>query len=68
MTAAGLTLCGQSPNGSLVEAVEITDKLFYVGVQYHPEFKSRPANPHPVFREFIAASKAFKAARGKSAK
>lgn len=68
MTAAGLTLCGQSPNGSLVEAVEISDKPFYVGVQYHPEFKSRPANPHPIFREFIAASKAFKAARGKSAK
>ncbi len=61
MKNAGLTLSGLSPNGNLVEAVEITDKLFYIGVQYHPEFKSRPANPQPIFREFIAASKKYAA-------
>ncbi len=63
MTAAGLTLSGLSPNGNLVEAVEITNKLFYLGVQYHPEFKSRPANPQPIFREFIAAAKTFASRR-----
>ncbi len=65
MTQAGLTLSGISPDGNLVEAVEITDKLFYVGVQYHPEFKSRPAAPQPIFREFIASAKKFKENRGK---
>ncbi|MCQ2770419.1 MAG: CTP synthase [Clostridia bacterium] len=56
LTKAGLTLSGLSPNGHLVETVEITDRPFYVGVQYHPEFKSRPNRPHPLFKEFIKAS------------
>ena len=60
MQNAGLTLCGISPDGTLVEAVEITDNLFHLGVQYHPEFKSRPARPQPIFREFIAAAKKYK--------
>jgi len=59
MQNAGLTLCGISPDGNLVEAVELSDKLFYLGVQYHPEFKSRPAAPQPIFREFIAAAKTY---------
>ena len=51
---AGLTLSGTSPDGRLVETVELTDRPFHVGVQYHPEFKSRPANkPHPLFLGFI---------------
>jgi CTP synthase len=53
--AAGLTLSGISPDGRLVETVEITDKTFFVGVQFHPEFKSRPDRPHPLFRGFIEA-------------
>lgn len=53
---SGLTLSGISPNGLLVEAVEITDREFYVGVQYHPEFKSRPNKPHPLFMGFIEAA------------
>ena len=53
---AGLTLSGTSPDGRLVETVELTDRPFHVGVQYHPEFKSRPNKPHPLFRGFIAAS------------
>lgn len=63
MQNAGLTLGGISPNGNLVESVEITDKRFYLGVQYHPEFKSRPARPQAIFREFIAAAKGFAADR-----
>lgn len=53
---AGLTLSGLSPDGRLVETVELTDRPFYVGVQYHPEFKSRPNKPHPLFEGFIGAS------------
>ena len=60
---AGLTLCGISPDGNLVEAVEVTDNLFHLGVQYHPDFKSRPARPQPIFREFIAAAKKYATAR-----
>ena len=56
LTSNGLTLSGLSPDGRLVETVEITDRPFYVGVQYHPEFKSRPNKAHPLFRGFIAAA------------
>lgn len=56
LTAAGLKIAGTSPDGRLVEAVEIPENDFFVGVQYHPEFKSRPNRAHPLFREFIAAS------------
>lgn len=53
---AGLRVTGVSPSGKLVEAVEIPDHPFYVGVQFHPEFKSRPNHAHPLFRAFIAAA------------
>lgn len=53
---AGLTLSGLSPDGRLVETVELSDREFYVGVQYHPEFKSRPNKPHPLFCGFIGAA------------
>ena len=56
LTAAGLTLSGLSPDGRLVETVELTEHPFFVGVQYHPEFKSRPNRAHPLFRGFIAAA------------
>ena len=52
----GLCLCGQSPDGHIVEAVELSEKRFYVGVQFHPEFKSRPNHPHPLFVGLISAS------------
>ena len=48
-----MTLAGLSPDGTLCEAVEIDKNDFFVGVQFHPEFKSRPNNAHPLFREFI---------------
>lgn len=53
---AGLTLSGISPDGKLVEAVELTEEDFYMGVQFHPEFKSRPNKPHPLFMGFIEAA------------
>ncbi len=53
LTADGLEVCGTSPDESLVEAVEIPANRFHVGVQFHPEFKSRPDKAHPLFREFI---------------
>lgn len=52
---AGLTISGTSPDDKLVEAIEINNHPFYVGVQFHPEFKSRPNRTHPLFREFIHA-------------
>ena len=61
---AGLTLSGTSPDGRLVETVELTERPFHVGVQFHPEFKSRPNKPHPLFKSFIGA--AFAHAGGKA--
>ena len=53
---AGVVFSGTSPDNRLVEAIELPSARFYVGVQYHPEFKSRPNSAHPLFREFIRAS------------
>ena len=55
----GLVISGTSPNGELVEIVEIKDHPWFLGCQFHPEFKSRPMEPHPLFREFIRASLAY---------
>jgi len=52
----GLTLCGISPDGKLVEAIELTDHPFFIATQFHPEFKSRPNRPHPLFAAFIEAA------------
>ncbi len=57
LTEAGLKIAGTSPDGMLVEAVELPEKRFYVGVQYHPEFKSRPNAAHPLFRELVRNAK-----------
>ena len=56
LSNAGLKIGGMSPDGNLVETVEITDEDFYLGVQFHPEFKSRPNRPHPLFKGFIGAA------------
>jgi CTP synthase len=53
---AGMIISGTSPNGELVEIIEIGDHPWFLGCQFHPEFKSRPMNPHPLFRDFIGAS------------
>ncbi len=49
----GLTIAGTSPDGKIVEAIELTDHPFYIGVQFHPEYISRPLDPHPLFVEFV---------------
>ena len=56
LTAAGLTISGLSPDGRLVETVEYASHPFFVGVPYHPEFKSRPNKPHPLFMGLVKAS------------
>jgi CTP synthase len=50
-------LSGLSPDGTLVEAVELSNHPFFVGVQFHPEFKSRPNRPHPLFYAFVEAAR-----------
>ena len=56
MKDAGLTIGGTSPDEKIVESVEVTENKFHLGVQFHPEFKSRPNKPHPLFVEFIKSS------------
>ncbi|MDR0315235.1 MAG: CTP synthase [Oscillospiraceae bacterium] len=56
LTDNGLVICGTSPDNSLVEAVELSDKRFFVGVQFHPEFKSRPNKPHQLFLGLVRAA------------
>jgi CTP synthase len=58
LEACGLMFAGTSPDGLLPETVEIADHPWFIGVQYHPELKSRPFEPHPLFASFIAAAKA----------
>src|SRR5258708_5952549 len=53
---AGMVFSGTSPDGHLVEIMELADHPFFVGTQFHPEFKSRPLNPGPLFKDFIKAS------------
>ena len=59
LSEAGLIFCGLSPDGRLVEIAEIADHPWMVGSQFHPEFKSRPDRPHPLFRDFVGAAKKF---------
>jgi CTP synthase len=56
LSGAGLVLSGASPNGHLVEMVEIADHPWFVGCQFHPEFKSTPFLPHPLFTAFVGAA------------
>jgi len=60
---AGMVLSGCNPQRGLVEIVELPDHPFYIGVQFHPEFQSRPDQPHPLFAGLVAAALASRAAR-----
>jgi hypothetical protein len=60
---AGLVCSGTSPDGRLVEIVELPDHPWFVAGQFHPEFRSRPTRPHPLFREFVGAATALADAR-----
>ena len=55
-TAAGMIIAGRNPERDLVEIIELPDHPFFVGVQFHPELRSRPNRPHPLFRDFIGAA------------
>ena len=67
LTANGLVLSGLSPDNQLVEIVELRDHPWFVATQFHPEFKSRPDRPHPLFRDFIGATVARRDAMGATA-
>jgi CTP synthase len=56
VTEKGMVISGTSPDGGLVEAIELPDKRYFVGVQFHPEFKSRPNRPHPLFLGLLKAA------------
>jgi CTP synthase len=57
---AGLFISGKNPEHDLVEIVEIKDHPWFLGCQFHPEFKSKPIDPHPLFKAFIGASYAYR--------
>ena len=63
LTAAGMALSGQSPDGALVEIVELPEHPWFLGCQFHPEFKSRPTDPHPLFASFVEAAIDYAEAR-----
>ena len=56
MEAKGLTISGTSPDGELVEVIEVASHPFFIACQYHPEFLSKPNFPHPLFKGFVAAA------------
>ena len=56
LSSVGLVLSGTSPDDRIIETVELKDHPFYIGVQFHPEFKSRPNRAHPLFKGFVAAA------------
>jgi len=60
LTAAGLRISGRTPDSVYVEVVEIPDHPWFLGCQFHPEFKSKPLSPHPLFRAFVGASQAHR--------
>ena len=66
LEGAGMLLSGQSPDGRLVEIVELKDHPWFVASQFHPEFKSRPERPHPLFDGFVGASIAVRPAASRS--
>ncbi len=60
LEAGGLVVSGASPDGHLVEVVELRDHPWFVACQYHPEFKSGPVSPHPLFAAFVTAARMFR--------
>jgi CTP synthase len=65
LSSHGMKLTGLSPDGRLVEIMELADRRWFLGCQFHPEFKSSPMNPHPLFRAFVGAAMAYRAETGK---
>ena len=67
LVAAGLSLSGTSPDRKLVEVIELKDHPYFLACQFHPEFKSRPTAPHPLFTRFVRAALEHRDAREKAA-
>jgi len=67
LTGAGMRISGSTPDSTYVEIVELPGHPYFIGCQFHPEFKSKPLEPHPLFRDFIAASYRNRLGRGISA-
>ena len=63
LTDGGMSISGKTPDGKFVEIAELPDHPWFIAVQYHPEFKSKPLAPHPLFRDFVRASLAHREAR-----
>jgi CTP synthase len=63
LTAGGLVISGSSQKGRLAEIIELPDHPFFVAGQFHPELRSRPTRPHPLFREFVGAAKTHRSLR-----
>ena len=63
LTSHGLRITGETPNGTYVEICEIEDHPYYLGCQFHPEFKSKPLEPHPLFVSFVGAALRYRAHR-----
>jgi CTP synthase len=63
MVDHGARISGRSPDGKFVEIMELPDHPWYIAVQFHPEFLSKPLRPHPLFASFVAASLAHQSAR-----
>jgi CTP synthase len=67
LEANGLRITGTTPDGTYVEIVELEDSPWFLGCQFHPEFKSKPFNPHPLFKAFLGAAQEFKKSRAVAA-
>ncbi|MCL5671622.1 MAG: gamma-glutamyl-gamma-aminobutyrate hydrolase family protein, partial [Acidobacteria bacterium] len=63
LVAHGLEIAGETPDGTYVEIVEFRDHPWFLGCQFHPEFKSRPLDPHPLFKAFIRAAMEYRERR-----
>ena len=63
LASQGLKITGETPNGTYVEICEIEDHPYFLGCQFHPEFKSKPMEPHPLFRSFVGAARKHRAHR-----
>jgi CTP synthase len=66
LSTAGLVISGKNPKHDLVEIVELKDHPWFLGCQFHPEFKSKPLSPHPLFKSFIGASYAYRSQRNRN--
>lgn len=66
LESVGMVVSGRNPESGLVEALELKDHPWFVGVQYHPEFQSRPNRPHPLFADFVQAALAFQKSKDKN--